>query len=135
MPGSIDPSVLMTNAAWALVVAYALSISYELWRATVRSGRSRHDSLPAFVRQNVPLYVVAAVVITLLFLGGSASAWIGLIFALIAIFASIFYYNPKILLERQPGPVDWFEDLAFTGLHFVTAALLLYEVGGRALTG
>jgi hypothetical protein len=26
------------------------------------------------------------------------------------ILVSIFYYNPRIMLERRPGIIDWFED-------------------------
>jgi hypothetical protein len=43
------------------------------------------------------------------------------------------FYNPVIMLERQPGMIDWIEDLVFTGLLFVAAALLLYEVLGKSL--
>jgi len=46
---------------------------------------------------------------------------------------SIFYYNPKIMLERQPGLIDWFEDLVYTGLLFVAAALLSYAVLGKSV--
>lgn len=46
---------------------------------------------------------------------------------------SIFYYNPTIMIERQPGRLDWFEDLVFTGLLFVAAFLLYYEVMGYTL--
>jgi hypothetical protein len=37
------------------------------------------------------------------------------------------------MLDRQPGRVDWFEDIVFTGLVFVGAALLLYQVLGVTL--
>jgi hypothetical protein len=37
------------------------------------------------------------------------------------------------MIERRPGLIDWFEDMVFTGLLFVVAALLLYEVTGFAL--
>lgn len=33
--------------------------------------------------------------------------------------ASIVYYNAKIIIERVPAFIDWFEDVAFTGLMFV----------------
>ena len=46
---------------------------------------------------------------------------------------SIFYYNPKMMVERKPGLIDWFEDLVYTGLLFVVAALLTLEVSGFAL--
>jgi hypothetical protein len=32
---------------------------------------------------------------------------------------------------RRPGRIDWFEDLVFTGLLFVAAAQLLYELANR----
>lgn len=38
--------------------------------------------------------------------------------------SSIYYYNPTIMLERQPGLVDWIEDLLLTGLLFIAAARL-----------
>ncbi|GAB2651110.1 hypothetical protein GCM10009743_28980 [Kribbella swartbergensis] len=46
---------------------------------------------------------------------------------------SILFYNPKILPARRPGVVDWFEDLVFTGLVFLAAALLLHQVLGLTL--
>ena len=47
---------------------------------------------------------------------------------------SIFYYNPYMIVAREPGLLDWFEDLVYTGLLFVAAALLFYEVRGRRLS-
>jgi hypothetical protein len=57
------------------------------------------------------------------------AAWV----LIVAFTMSVFYYNPVIMLERRPGLIDWIEDLAFTGLLFVAAALLLYEVLGKSL--
>jgi hypothetical protein len=56
-----------------------------------------------------------------------------LVLSVVVILVSIFYYNPKIMLERRPGVIDWLEDLVFTGLLFVTATLLLYEIVGKTL--
>lgn len=39
-----------------------------------------------------------------------------------------FFYNPLILLPRQPELIDWFEDLIYTGLLFSTATLLWYDM-------
>jgi hypothetical protein len=72
-------------------------------------------------------------VIALLFGASEWAAWIGLPFSGGAIVASILYYNPTILLERVPGIIDWLEDIVFTGLLFVAAALLLYQVLGVTL--
>ena len=127
------PTLLETLAAWVLVVAFVLSLAYELWRATAKAGTSRHDSLRAFLIQDLWLYAVAAVVIFLLFAGFPFAAWIGLVFAVLVILVSVFYYNPKMMLERKPGMIDWFEDLVYTGLLFVAAAFLLLEVAGLTL--
>lgn len=127
------PTVLERHAAWVLVATYTLSLIYELWRATAKAGASRHDSIGTFLKQDLVLYVMAAIVIALLFAGVPGAAWIGLVFSVVFILVSILFYNPKIMLERKPGLIDWFEDLTYTGLLFVAAALLLYEVTGWSL--
>ncbi len=125
------PSILAGHAAWVLVVAFALSLAYEVWRAF--TGNSEHDSKRTLLTQGAVLYGAAAVVIWLLFAGVTWAAWVGLVFCVLLIAVSIFYYNPRIMIGREPGPIDWFEDLVYTGLLFVAAALLLYEVLGATL--
>lgn len=124
---------LVTQAAWVLVAAFGLSLTYELYRATKKAGVSPHDSTASFVKNNVALYLVAALVIVLLFAGFGWAPWVGLVFSAVVTAASILYYNPKILLERNPGVVDWFEDIAFTSLVFLAMALLFYQVLGVTL--
>jgi phosphatidylserine synthase len=119
---------LVTQAAWVLVAAFALSLAYELYRATMKAGTSPHDSAASFVKNNVPLYVVATLVIILLFADVGWAPWVGLIFSAVVVAASVLFYNPSILLERDPGVVDWFEDLVFTSLVFLAMALLIYQV-------
>ena len=126
-------TTLMTHAAWTLVATFALSFVYELYRATIKAGTSRHDSMHVFVTQGIPFYVLAGLVITVLFTGAEWAAWIGLIVSIVLILVSIFYYNPRMMLERKPGLIDWFEDLVYTGLLFVAAALLVYDVLGKSL--
>jgi hypothetical protein len=126
-------SDLVTQAAWVLVAAFVLSLAYELYRATAKAGTSPHDSAASFVKNNVALYVVAALVIALLFAGFGWAPWVGLIFSAVVTAASILYYNPKIMLERDPGIVDWLEDLVFTSLVFLAMALLVYQVLGVTL--
>lgn len=125
-------TVLTTNAAWVLLVTFALSLAYEIYRVTAKAGTSRHDTMRAFVEELV-IYVVAAIVILGLFAGASWAPWAGLAYSVVMIIVSIFYYNPKVMIERQPDVIDWFEDLVFTGLLFVAAALLFYEVAGYTL--
>ena len=126
-------TTLAEQAAWALIAAFLLSLVYEIYRATAKAGTSRHDSMDSFVKNNVALYVVAAVVIGLLFVGFDWAPVIGLVFSVVVIGASILFYNPRIMLDRQPAMIDWFEDVVFTGLVFVAAALLLYKVLGVTL--
>lgn len=120
----------LNDAAWVLLITFAMSFTYELYRATVKAGTSKHDSLRVFVVEGLPVYVVAAAVVAVLFAGFAWAAYVGLVFAAASIAVSILYYNPRIMLERRPGIVDWFEDLVFTGLLFVVAAQLLYEIFG-----
>ena len=133
MDGAVHPSLLESISAWVLIVSFALSLIYEFWRATARAGVSGYDSMRAFV-QGLWLYVLAAVVVVLLFLGVPFAAWVGLVFSVLVILVSIFYYNPKMMPARKPGLFDWFEDLVYTGLAFVTAALLALEVSGFTLS-
>lgn len=121
-------SPLTTHAAWTLTVAFALSLAYEVYRATARAGVSEHDSPRKLVREGIPVYVGAAVVIGLMFTGRTWAAWLGLGFATVAILVSIFYYNPTIMIARRPTTVDWAEDLVFTGLLFVAVAQLVYAL-------
>jgi hypothetical protein len=89
--------------------------------------------MQSFVKNNVAFYAIASIVIALLFAGFEWAHWIGPLFSGGAITASILYCNPKIMMERVPGIIDWFEDIVFTGLLFVAAALLLYSVSGITL--
>jgi phosphatidylserine synthase len=130
---SIRSVDLVGQAAWILVAAFVLSLAYELYRATVKAGTSPHDSMAAFVRTDLALYVVAAVVIASLFAGFRWAPWVGLIFSAAVTAVSILYYNPKIMPARKPGLLDWFEDLVFTGLNILATALLLYQVLGVTL--
>lgn len=124
--------MLATHAAWVLVITFAVSLLYEIWRATSKAGTSEHDSLKALGQQLV-LYVVAAAVITALFVQAAWAAWAGLVFCVVMILVSVLYYNPVIMLDRKPGIIDWVEDLVFTGLLFVAATMLWYEVLGWEL--
>jgi len=42
------------HAAWVLVAAYAISLVYEIYRATVKAGSSRYDS-PRELARTSPL--------------------------------------------------------------------------------
>ena len=125
-------ATLTAHAAWVLVVTFAISLLYEIWRATSKAGTSRHDS-PKALAQQLVLYVTAAAVIAALVAESAWGAPVGLAFCIVMILVSVLYYNPVIMVEREPGLVDWIEDLLFTGLLFVAGTLLLYDVLGFAL--
>lgn len=127
-------TTLVTHAAWTLLVAFTLSVTYEMYRATVKAGTSEHDSMRVFLTQGIPFYMFAGLVIGLLFTGFRWAVWLGLVVSVGLILVSIFYYNPRTMPERKPGMIDWFEDLVYTGLLFVAAALLTYEVLGKSLS-
>ena len=120
----MNPFVL--HAAWTLTAAFLISCAYELYRATAKAGVSDHDSMAAFVREGLPVYVVAGFVIGLMFWGPAWAAWLGLVLAILGILVSVFYYNPRIMTVRKPELLDWVEDLVFTGLLFVAATQLAY---------
>lgn len=119
---------LAIHAAWTLTGAFVISCAYELYRATARAGVSKHDSMPAFFRESLPVYVLAGVVVGLIFAGWPSAVWLGLGLSVLGIVASVFYYNPKVMPARKPELVDWIEDLLFTGLLFVAATQLLYAL-------
>lgn len=129
-------TLLEVHAAVVLIVCFGWSLAYELWRAFARTGTSRYDSPRAFVTQVLALYVLASAVIAMLLAGLPGAAWVGLVFSVVFIGVSILYYNPVVMLERTngtPSVPDHAENLSYTGLLFVSATLLLYEVLGRCL--
>jgi len=121
------------HAAWVLAAAFTLSLAYELYRAAVKTGTSRHDSWRAFVRTNLTLYAAAALTIGALFADFRWAPLAGLVFSVAVTAVSILYYNPIILPARQPARIDWFETLVFTSLVFLAATLLAHQVLGRSL--
>lgn len=126
-------NTLLDHAALALAAAFGISIVYEWWRATAKAGTSRHDTMGGFALQVGVLYLPAGVLIAGLLLGWPWAPVAALVFTTLMILSSVFYYNPVIMMERQPALVDWIEDLVFTGLLFVAAALLGYHVWGFML--
>lgn len=123
---------LVTAAAWVLVVTFAISLAYELHRWLTRRGSSRYDTTGWFV-QTLVLDALAATVVVLLLAGVAAGPWVGLVFTVAAIAASVLFYAPTVMPVRfggTPALVDWVECLAYTGGLFAAAALLGYAVLG-----
>ncbi|WP_196260343.1 hypothetical protein [Pelagibacterium limicola] len=125
--------MLLFHAAWVLTVTFTISIAYEAWRTLRRGHVSEHDSVAAFIK-GLPIYGIAVLAIALMFLNVPAANWIGLALALAGIGVSIFYYNPTIMMVRAPEVIDWIEDMVFTGLLFIAAAILIYDITGFTLS-
>ena len=122
-----------TQVSWVLIAGFALSLVYELYRATAKAGTSKYDSMRIFLTQAVPAYAVAFALAVLVRTGWPWVAWTALAAAVASIMLSIFYYSPTVLPQRKPGPIDWLEDKAYTGLLFVAVALLAYDLLGKTL--
>jgi phosphatidylserine synthase len=122
-----------TQVSWVLIAAFAVSLLYELYRATTKDGTSKYDSMRIFLTQAVPSYAVAFALAVLVRTGWRWVAWTTLAIVMALILVSIFYYSPIMLPQRKPGPIDWLEDKAYTGLLFVAVALLAYDLLGKTL--
>jgi phosphatidylserine synthase len=122
-----------SQVSWILILAFALSLLYELYRSTAKAGTSKHDSMRSFLTQELPFYAIAFVLAVLMRAGWPWVAWTALAIGVALIIVSIFYYSPIILPQRKPGPIDWFEDKLYTGLLFVAVALLAYDLLGKTL--
>jgi len=115
---------LATLAAWLMASAFALSTTHEVYRATVKAGVSRYDSMRELLTRTLPFYLGAMVLVLAMGLGIAWTAWTGLALAVAMVLVSALHYNPTIMAVRQPGMIDWAEDVAFTGLFFASAVLL-----------
>jgi phosphatidylserine synthase len=122
-----------TQVSWVLIAGFAVSLVYELYRATAKAGTSKYDSMRTFLTQAVPAYAVAFALAVLVRTGWQWATWTVLVIAVALIMVSIFYYSPIVLPQRKPGPIDWLEDKVYTGLLFVAVALLAYDLLGKTL--
>lgn len=116
-----------------LVALTVLSLGYELYRATVMAGTSAHDSLGS-VAMLLPMYALCLWFAFRMRRGERWALWAVLAYCVIALAASLFYYNPVVMPARKPGLFDWFEDLAYTAMVFVTAVLSINALRGIELT-
>lgn len=115
---------LNTYAAWVLTLAIVISLVYEIYRVFFRTGESKYDSITHFLKQDIPLYVSAAVVIALLHFSVSWAGEVAVVYCIGLILVGGFYYNPYIMPARNPGLIDWLENLFYSGLLFATVTLL-----------
>lgn len=120
-------------AFWVLIAGFALSLAYELYRATLRAGVSQYDSMPIFVKQGAPFYALAIGLDALLLTGATWAVWVNLL-SVGGLFAfAVAAYGPVRLPARKPGFLDWFETYAFVGLLSVAGALLVLDLLGATL--
>ena len=124
---------LTTLAAWLMASAFAISTAHEAYRASVKAGVSQYDSMHAFLTRTLPFYVVAMIIVFATGIGVPNMAWLALAISIAMVLVSIFYYNPTILRARQPGIIDWTENIMFVGLFFASGVLLAAYVSGITL--
>jgi hypothetical protein len=83
--------------------------------------------------RTLPFYAVAMAAVLAMGFGMTGAAWAALVLASGMVLVSAFYYNPTIMAARQPGIIDWAEDVAFTGLFFASGVLLAAHVADVTL--
>ena len=98
-----------------MIALTTLSLGYELYRATAMAGVSVHDSFEGVVLL-LPLYVVGVVLASRADAGHRWAAGAVLGYSGIVLAISLLHYNRVVMPVRQPGPIDWFEDVAFTAM-------------------
>ena len=117
------------QVSWILIVAFALSLLYELYRSTAKNGVSRYDSMRSFLtradllRDRLCHSCAAAY-------GMAMGCLAALAVGVGSIIVSIFDDSPIVLRQRKPGPIHWLEDKLYTGLRFVAVALVSYDLLG-----
>ena len=122
-----------SQVSWILIVAFMLSLLYELYRSTAKNGISKSDSMRSFLTQGLLFYAIAFALAVLVHTGWPWVVWTALAVGVGLIIVSIFYYSPIVLPQRKPGPIDWLEDKLYTGLLFVAVALVSYDLLGKTL--
>ena len=123
----------MTQIAWLLGAAFGLSLLYELYRAIFKTGISEWDSMRGFLRQQPPFYAIGFATTALVAVGFSWAVWLALILSVLVIVIGTFYYCPRILMTRRPGPIDWIESNVFVGLLLAVAILSINHLLGSTL--
>jgi hypothetical protein len=112
-----------------LVALIVLSLGYELYRATVMAGTSPHDSLGETALL-VPPYALGIWFGWRVRRGERWALWAVLVYCVLILAISLLHYNPVVMAARNPGVIDWFEDLAFTSMVLVTAYLTTNALRG-----
>lgn len=98
-----------------MIALTTLSLGYELYRATVMAGVSVHDSMGETLAL-LPVYAMGVVIAARAQAGKRWAARALLGFTGITLAISLLHYNRVVMPARQPGPIDWFEDIAFTAM-------------------
>jgi hypothetical protein len=65
-----------TQVSWVLIAAFALSLLYELYRATAKAGTSKYDSMRSFLTQGLPFYTIGFALAGLVRTGWRWAAWL-----------------------------------------------------------
>ena len=118
------------QAFWILLTTFTLSLGYEVYRDIAKAGVSSFDTFnPALVI----FYLIGFGMTVLVRTNQRWAWWLVLLFTLGLIALGTFYYDPVILPARHPGPLDWFESVAYLGLLFIATFLCLQQLRGHML--
>ena len=118
------------QAFWVLLVTFTLSLGYEVYRGMTRTGVASFDTFNAVL---VIFYLVGFGMAVLVRTNHRWAWWLVLLLTLALIAIGTFYYDPTILPVRHPGPLDWFESVAYLGLLFIAAYLCVQQLRRRIL--
>ena len=118
------------QAFWILLTTFTLSLGYEVYREISKASVSSFDTFnPALVI----FYLLGFGMTVLVRTNQRWAWWLVLLFTLGLIALGTFYYDPVILPARHPGPLDWFESVAYLGLLFIATFLCLQQLRGHML--
>ena len=118
------------QAFWILLTTFTLSLGYEVYRDIAKAGVSPFDTFnPALAL----FYLIGFGMTVLVRTNQRWAWWLVLLFTLGLIALGTFYYDPVILPARHPGPLDWFEGVAYLGLLCIATFLCLQQLRGTIL--
>lgn len=112
-----------------LAVAFAVSILYQLYRATLMEI----PEYDAFTLTTGIGYALCIGVCALVLTDRLWAWWIVSALVLFLVAIGLFYYFPVVTTARDMGFVDWLEGLVFVGLLFVAGFVCALRLLGVSL--
>ncbi len=105
-----------------LLIAFSVSLGYELWRSTAHAGESEYDAVGLWY---IGFYGVGFGMAALAWLDRRGGWWAILIISGLLWLVGAAVYNPTMLMARNPGFVDHMESAVYMGLLMLTMGIAL----------